>query len=46
MESKKISVEQRVAIGVVQNNADKVEDPIGEGRYTTAVKYTERWKIM
>ena len=42
----KISVKQRVASSVVQNNVDTGEYPIGEGRKTTAAKYTELWKIM
>ena len=46
MESEKISVEQRGASDVVQNNAEKGEHHIGEGRQTTAAKYTEGWKIM
>ena len=45
-ESEKISVEQSGARSVVQNNSEQGEDPIGEGRQTTASKYTEQWKIM
>ena len=45
-ESKEISVEQSGESSVVQNDAEPEEYPIGEGRQTTAVKYTERRKIM
>ena len=45
-ESEKISVEQSGASSVVQKDAEQGEDPIGEGRQTTAEKYTERWNIM
>ena len=31
---------------VVQNDSEHGEDPIGEGRQTTAAKYMEQWKIM
>ena len=45
-DSEKSSVNQRGARSVEQNGADRGEDPIGEGRQTTAAKYTELWKIM
>ena len=38
VESEKSSVEQSGASGIVQNNAEQGEDPIGEGRQTTAIK--------
>ena len=40
-ESEKSIVEQKGARTVVQNNAERGEDPIGEGRQTTAAKDTE-----
>ena len=46
VESEKSSVEQSGASSVVQNNSELGEYPIGEGRKTTAAKYTKRWKIM
>ena len=45
-ESKKISADQSGARSVVQNDAERGEDPIREGRQTAAAKYTGRWKIM
>ena len=45
-DSEKSGVEQRGANSVAQNDAERGEYPIGEGRQTMAAKYTERWKIM
>ena len=45
-ESDESSVDQSVESSVVQNDPEQGEYPIGEGRQTTAAKYTERWKIM
>ena len=40
------SVDQSRASSVVQNDTERGENPTGEGRQTTAAKYTERWKII
>ena len=39
-------MDQIRAISVVQNDVEQGDDTIGEGRQTTAAKYTEQWKIM
>ena len=44
-ESEKSSVDQSRSSSVVNNNAERGEYPTGEGRQTTAAKYTEQWKI-
>ena len=46
VESDKISADQSGASYVVQNDVEKGEYPIQEGRQTTAAKYTGIWKIM
>ena len=46
VESEKSSVNQSVASSAVQNDAERGEDPIREGRQTTASKDTEQWKII
>ena len=45
-ESDKSSVDQSGERSVVQNEIEQGEYSIGEGRQTTAAKYTERWKII
>ena len=46
VESEKSSGEHSITSSVVQNDSEQGEYLIGEGRQTTAAKYTERWKIM
>ena len=46
LEIEKSSVEQSGASSLVQNDTEQGEQPIREGRQTTAAKYTERWKII
>ena len=45
-QSEKNIVEQIRASSVVQNDVEQGEDTTGEGRQTTAAKYTEQWKII